>query len=371
MIVGVPTEVKTREYRVGMIPAGVRTLTLHGHKVLVQQGAGVGSGIPDEAYKAAGAEIVASADEVWKRADMIFKVKEPLPAGVRAHARGADHLHLPPPRRRARARPRCWSSARSPASPTRPSRSTTASCRCSQPMSAIAGRMVDPGRRDVPREGARRQGHPPRRRARRAARARRHHRRRRRRRNAARIAIGMGAEVTVLDVNIDDARPTSTTSTRGASTRSSPIPHNIEDGGAARRPRRRRGAGRRRARAAAGDRGDGRADGAGLGDRRRRRRPGRLHRDLPPDHARRPDLRGPRRRPLLRRQHAGRGGAHVDLRAQQRDAAPTACASPTWASPRRPRPIARSRGHQHLRGHVTHKAVAGAVNADFVPFTQL
>ena len=78
MIVGVPTEVKTREYRVGMIPAGARTLTSHGHKVLVQQGAGLGSGIPDEAYKAAGAEIVPSADEVWKRAEMIFKVKEPI-----------------------------------------------------------------------------------------------------------------------------------------------------------------------------------------------------------------------------------------------------------------------------------------------------
>ncbi|HXU70600.1 MAG TPA: alanine dehydrogenase [Polyangia bacterium] len=79
MIVGVPTEVKTREYRVGMIPAGTRTLTSRGHKVLVQQGAGLGSGISDDAYKAAGAEIVATADEVWKRAEMIFKVKEPLP----------------------------------------------------------------------------------------------------------------------------------------------------------------------------------------------------------------------------------------------------------------------------------------------------
>jgi alanine dehydrogenase len=79
MLVGVPTEVKTREYRVGMIPAGARTLTARGHKVLVQQGAGLGSGITDDAYRAAGAEIVASADEVWKRAEMIFKVKEPLP----------------------------------------------------------------------------------------------------------------------------------------------------------------------------------------------------------------------------------------------------------------------------------------------------
>jgi alanine dehydrogenase len=79
MIVGVPTEVKTREYRIGMIPAGVRTLTAHKHKVLVQAGAGLGSGIPDEAFQQAGAEIVSTADEVWKRSDMIFKVKEPLP----------------------------------------------------------------------------------------------------------------------------------------------------------------------------------------------------------------------------------------------------------------------------------------------------
>jgi alanine dehydrogenase len=79
MIIGVPTEVKTREYRVGMVPAGVRTLTARGHKVLVQAGAGLGSGISDEDYRAAGAELLSTADEVWKRAEMIFKVKEPLP----------------------------------------------------------------------------------------------------------------------------------------------------------------------------------------------------------------------------------------------------------------------------------------------------
>ncbi len=79
MIIGVPTEVKTREYRVGMVPAGVRTLTTRGHKVLVQTSAGVGSGISDEEFRAAGAEMVATADDVWKRAEMIFKVKEPLP----------------------------------------------------------------------------------------------------------------------------------------------------------------------------------------------------------------------------------------------------------------------------------------------------
>jgi alanine dehydrogenase len=79
MIIGVPTEVKTREYRVGMIPAGVRTLVGHGHRLYVQAGAGLGSGISDDAFREAGAEILAGADEVWRKADMIFKVKEPLP----------------------------------------------------------------------------------------------------------------------------------------------------------------------------------------------------------------------------------------------------------------------------------------------------
>ena len=97
MIVGVPTEVKTREYRVGMIPAGARMLTARGHKVIVQQGAGLGSGIPDDDYRAAGAEIVPGADEVWKRADMIFKVKEPLPVEYPRMREGQilyTYLHL-------------------------------------------------------------------------------------------------------------------------------------------------------------------------------------------------------------------------------------------------------------------------------------
>src|SRR5262249_43817999 len=67
------------EYRVAMIPVGVEELTRAGHKVVVQAGAGQGSGISDEDYARHGAEIVPAADEVWKRADMIVKVKEPLP----------------------------------------------------------------------------------------------------------------------------------------------------------------------------------------------------------------------------------------------------------------------------------------------------
>jgi alanine dehydrogenase len=78
-IVGVPNEIKTHEYRVAMIPVGVEELTRAGHKVLVQAGAGQGSGISDEQYAQNGAEIVKTAEEVWKRANLIVKVKEPLP----------------------------------------------------------------------------------------------------------------------------------------------------------------------------------------------------------------------------------------------------------------------------------------------------
>ncbi len=79
MIVGVPKEVKTDEYRVAMIPVGVEELTRAGHKVVVQAGAGQGSGIADDDYARHGAEVVTAADEVWRRADMAVKVKEPLP----------------------------------------------------------------------------------------------------------------------------------------------------------------------------------------------------------------------------------------------------------------------------------------------------
>lgn len=79
MIIGVPAEVKTDEYRVSMVPAGVETLVKSGHQVLVHAGAGVGTGVPDAEYAEHGAEIVASADEVWARSDIIVKVKEPTP----------------------------------------------------------------------------------------------------------------------------------------------------------------------------------------------------------------------------------------------------------------------------------------------------
>src|SRR5712664_1176703 len=80
MIIGCPKEIKTREYRVGLVPGGVAALTGRGHQVLIEKGAGLGSGIPDAAYEAAGGKIVEKAADVWSRADMIVKVKEPIPS---------------------------------------------------------------------------------------------------------------------------------------------------------------------------------------------------------------------------------------------------------------------------------------------------
>ncbi|MEP9383662.1 alanine dehydrogenase [Nocardioides sp. KR10-350] len=78
MKIGVPQEVKNREYRVAITPIGVHELTSHGHEVFVQQGAGVGSSIADEEYAAAGAKILPDADETWGIADLVLKVKEPV-----------------------------------------------------------------------------------------------------------------------------------------------------------------------------------------------------------------------------------------------------------------------------------------------------
>ena len=77
MIIGVPKEVKLDEYRVAMLPVGVEELTRRGHKVLIEVGAGLGSGLADTEYAAAGAELVLEASEIFARADMIVKVKEP------------------------------------------------------------------------------------------------------------------------------------------------------------------------------------------------------------------------------------------------------------------------------------------------------
>jgi len=97
MIIGVPKEIKNNEFRVAITASGVHELRGRGHQVLVEAGAGVGSRIEDAEYAAAGAEIVASADEVWARAEMVMKVKEPIAAEYRHFREGLvlfTYLHL-------------------------------------------------------------------------------------------------------------------------------------------------------------------------------------------------------------------------------------------------------------------------------------
>jgi len=99
MRIGVPKEIKDQEYRVGMTPGSVRELTNRGHAILVQQNAGTEIGFSDEAYRTAGAKIVDSADEIFALADMIVKVKEPQPQECKKLKEGQllfTYLHLAP-----------------------------------------------------------------------------------------------------------------------------------------------------------------------------------------------------------------------------------------------------------------------------------
>ncbi|MGE0882189.1 MAG: alanine dehydrogenase [Blastocatellales bacterium] len=99
MIIGLPKEIKDNESRVGLTPAGVKTLSDYGHTVLVEKSAGEGSGISDDEYKAAKGQIVDSADEVWERGEMIVKVKEPVGPEYNRMREGQllfTYLHLAP-----------------------------------------------------------------------------------------------------------------------------------------------------------------------------------------------------------------------------------------------------------------------------------
>jgi alanine dehydrogenase len=99
MLIGVPKEIKTDEYRVGLTPASIAELTARGHRVAVETMAGAGAAITDQEYMAAGAEIMASADQIFQRAELIVKVKEPLAAERKRLRRGQiifTYLHLAP-----------------------------------------------------------------------------------------------------------------------------------------------------------------------------------------------------------------------------------------------------------------------------------
>jgi len=205
MLVGVPKEIKADEYRVGLVPSAVRELVAHGHKVLVEQSAGTGAGIADAAYQSAGAEVVASADQVFARADMIVKVKEPVDAEPTMLRRGQilfTYLHLAPARALTEALLASVCTAIAYETVTSPSGSLP----LLTPMSEVAGRMApQAGARCLEKEmggrgmllggtpgvaaadvlilGGGVAGT-----------------------NAALIALGMGAQVTVVDRNPDALR---------------------------------------------------------------------------------------------------------------------------------------------------------------------
>ena len=106
MLVGVPREIKDHEYRVGLTPSAVRELVAHGHKVIVQAGAGEAIDLDDAHYQAAGAEIVADAAAVFARAEMVVKVKEPQPVEIGMLREGQilfTYLHLAPDREQTQA----------------------------------------------------------------------------------------------------------------------------------------------------------------------------------------------------------------------------------------------------------------------------
>jgi len=168
MLIGVPKEIKTHEYRVGLVPSSVRELVHNGHKVLIQTGAGSGIGFDDKAYKSAGARIAASAEEVFKKAEMIVKVKEPQPKECKMLRSGQllfTYLHLAPDPEQTHAllKSGCTAIAYETVTSARGGLPLLA------PMSEVAGRMSVQVGGPLPGEGAGRLRHPPGRRARRAA----------------------------------------------------------------------------------------------------------------------------------------------------------------------------------------------------------
>jgi alanine dehydrogenase len=205
MIIGVPKEIKDHETRVGCVPSMVTALLEHSHQVLVETGAGVGSSITDQEYAAAGATVVPTADEVWRRSDLVVKVKEPQPAEYAFFRPGLilfTYLHLAPLPELTDALLR----ARVNAIAYETIRETDNSLPLLTPMSEVAGRMaVQVGAQYLERPNGGRGillggipgvapakvvvlgggvvGH-----------------------NAAKMACGLGAHVTIIDRNLNRLR---------------------------------------------------------------------------------------------------------------------------------------------------------------------
>ena len=358
MKVGVPTEIKTDEYRVALTPSGVRELTQHGHEVLVQQGAGEGSAITDEEYVAQGAQIVADADAVFAQAEMIVKVKEPQPVEVARLRPGQllfTYLHLAPDAELTQGL--VASGATCVAYETvEDSQRAAAAARADE---RDRGQDRHAGRRLHAREAARRARPAARRRARRRGGQGDGHRRRRRRPERGARSRSAWAP-----------RSTSTTATSTACATSRYLLNwprldvlrlDARDRAAPAgdRPRDRRGARQGRQGAARDHARAARADEAQRGARRRLDRPGRLLRDLARHDALRPDLRGRRDHALLRGEHAGRGADHEHLGADQRDDALRAEARRQGRARRARRAIAGFlKGLNVAAGRVTYAPVA-------------
>jgi alanine dehydrogenase len=205
MVIGAPKEIKDHETRVGLVPAGVKTLRQSGHEVLVEASAGQGSSIPDEEYRASGAVVVDSAADVWGQADIVVKVKEPQPAEYEHLRPGLTlftYLHLAPLRDLTQR----LLDTRTTAIAYETVQREDGSLPLLEPMSEVAGRLAPQegaeylesahGGRGVllggvpgvpPAEvvivGAGTVGS-----------------------NAAKVAIGTGARVTILDLNIERLR---------------------------------------------------------------------------------------------------------------------------------------------------------------------
>ena len=317
MRVGIPTEIKNNEFRVAITPAGVAELVHRGHEVIIQAGAGEGSAISDADFKRAGAQMINSVDEVWAEADLLLKVKEPIEAEYSRMRKGQTlftYLHL------AASKP-CTDALMASGTTSiayETVQTADGALPLLAPMSEVAGRLAAqvgayhlmrthggrgvlmggvPGvaPANVVVIGGGMAGD-----------------------NAAAVAKGMGAHVTVFDLNINTLRKIDAEYGGSIETRYSSTPRSRGRGQGG-RPGDRRGPGARRQGAQARHQFDCRAHEAGRRAGRHRDRPGRLLRGLAAHHARRPDLRGARHGVLLRRQHARRRAAHVDLRADQRD----------------------------------------------------
>ena len=335
MRIGVPKEIKNHEYRVGLTPASVAELVAAGHEVFVETKAGSGIDCPDTAFKKAGATILPTAAEVFKAADMIVKVKEPQAqeiALLEPRHILFTYLHLAADKPQAEGLMKSGATCIAYETVT----SRTGALPLLKPMSEVAGRMsVQVGAHYLEKEqggrGVLLGGVPGVAPAKVAilgggvAGV-----------NAAQMAVGMRADVTIYDIN--NERLAELDMFFGA--RSRPPMRRARDRQRGREGRAgdRRGAGSRRRRAQARHPRHAQDDEARQRAGRHRHRPGRLLRNQPCDHPRRPGLRGRRDHPLLRRQHARRGRADQRLRAQQRDPALRAARSPTWAPKKRCRP---------------------------------